>query len=94
MDEPVRSQVPVVRLERGGSPITKTGQVFTGSAIAVLEDGRKQALLVQYRLKRDVVAYLDKLPQEPPENPMWACYRDGRYVGTRTSYSLTGRRPS
>ena len=58
--------------------------------IYVLEDGTEEHSTETRRLLRDAKAELMSLPKSPA-HPMKACYSDGEFWGTSTSYYIGPR---
>jgi hypothetical protein len=91
-----RTEVPITKIVVTG-PITKdaNGKGFSVPVEFVLEDGQRITPSPFSRTrKRDVAAEVARLAASDgdPAKSMTALFRDGRFIGTRTSFYIGPRR--
>lgn len=84
-----RQEIEVTNVEANGT-VEKGPDGFSLPIAYVLADGQRIETRYTRKLKRDVVAFAATLPAAP-SNPTKAVFRDGRYIGTRTSFYIGPR---
>lgn len=85
----MRTEIEITQIERRGDVVKTPGDSRGAWALPityVLADGRRVDATDRFRLKRDAAAFAATLPRAP-EHPMAASFEDGRFWGTRTTYS-------